>query len=231
MSMLDDTIVGKNLDTDASGITLPSEEGSFEDHRVAPGNTRENLGSEKQQAKTPDTGIQERNAEVEKEVEKKPQSMFNRVLSKISAISSILGGLGGVAGSIISICVLAGVAVCPPLAALAAIAAGVAFLGIICDVVNKATDTINYDTERNKALGVQAGGYALKIAGDVAGVLCANIPIVGTIATVAGVIGSLTSLKGFLLEILSDYKKNRLREEYGSEFIANILGWIARNFL
>jgi hypothetical protein len=37
-------------------------------------------------------------------------------------------------------------------------------VGIVCDVVNKATDINRYSPLRNAALGIQIAGYARKIA-------------------------------------------------------------------
>lgn len=153
------------------------------------------------------------------------ESLFNKILGGIGTGLSVLGGLGSFAGCIITICSLAEIAICPPVAAIGLIAAGISFVGLLCDIVNKATNKIKYDDERNSALKTQVGGYIVNITSAVMKLVA---PTVSLVVSAIGVLGSAISLSGFFVELNNDYKNKRLYEEYGIRWIAKFLTGFVR---
>ncbi len=170
------------------------------------------------QDETPSSSIKNRKATQEKTQGNKP--LFNKILAKIVTACSVLGVLGSLASMIITICSFAGMAICPPLAAIGLIAAGISLLGIVLDIINRATDNVKYDTGRNQALGVQIGG---KIANIVSLAVNFFFPGTGVIINLLGLFSSAVGLSGYYVELNNDYKNRKLLQEYGNNIVGKTL--------
>jgi hypothetical protein len=134
--------------------------------------------------------------------------LANKVVGKVGTALSVLGFLASTVSGVITVCVLAGVCCTPAGAIIGTIVAVVSLVGIVCDVVNKATDKDKSSPRQNATLVAQVVEI-VKLSAKIAKGILNNIPVVNIIV-------AAISFAGTVYEVIS-----RVRDAGKSSFFQN----------